>query len=597
MTQTFSKWLLWCCSIVLVITFMILQQLPLSIGDASLNSPQKSTITFPYSFKGKANQVYQYNVQINYSLFSSSHLKIVPDDCLEYLSINDAVVPVKSIKGRCNWQKGFSIDLKPYLKEGKNTLHLHVKNKDGIGGLNLIATQDYDSLTYYLISSLMIFSLIVLLFLTLSYSGLSLELILLLLAGILLRLAYLSYTDFDARTFDVVLHSGHLDYIKMIANEFRLPNPTQGWEYHQPPLYYALGAIFYKFADLTGVVNKYTLLQLFSLSTFIIFLFYSIKTLALVIPHRWMLFFATMLLVFWPSGIIHSIRLGNDVLFYALFAISFYYMLLWQRNEKALWITVLFASLALITKANGIILFGIIGILLLIQLIQTRSFRSILRPLTLVIVFFAIAFTINFADNIYYALQGNGEDWLVSNVVNTINHKLFVSNSFDNYVYFDLKTYLKEPYIDAWNDQYGRQYFWNYLFKSSLFSEFFFKTPIQILLASLISLLSLSIFVYIGLAIATLSKAELLEAKPFLLVIFLSLAALLAYRIKIPVACNTDFRYIFPILIAMGYFYSLALHKIQKNGYVILEWFGYLQVTLFSIFTILFFTITTLSNI
>jgi hypothetical protein len=575
-------------AIILMLSFLALQQLPIGISNIYVNQDK---IGFPYSFKGKSNQLYHYKADLQYNSLSSSYLKIVPDDCLESLSVNDIDIPLSHISGRCSWQHGFSIDLSKYLKNGKNKIRLHVRNKDGVGGLNVIALQDYNSSSYYVISSIMMASLLIFTTLILLHVGFSWEIIGLLIAGLFLRIAYMSYTDFDERTFDVVLHSGHLDYIKMIADDFMLPNPTQGWEYHQPPLYYATAALLYKISSLTGLVNKFTILQLLSLLEFFIFLIYSIKILSLSIRHRSLLFLASMLIIFWPSGVIHSIRLGNDVLFYMLFAISVYYMILWQHLKKPLWIALVFASLALITKSNGIILFGIIGALLLIELFSKREYKIFFKNSAVVLGFFILAFTINFVDNIYYAMQGEGKDWLVSNVVNTLNKKLFVSNMFENYTYFDLKTYLSEPYIDAWHDKYGRQYFWNYLFKSSLFAEFFFKANYQELIASLISALSLGIFIYIAAAIAFLKRESISQALIYLLILGFSITALLAYRIKIPVSCNTDFRYILPVIISMGYFYAIALQESKKRGLVVIEWFGYIQILSFSILSGIFFLI------
>ncbi len=455
--------------------------------------------------------------------------------------------------------------------------------------------QDYDSFSYRIISSIVILSLLILVILILLHIGFSWEIIILLVAGLFLRISYMSYTDFDERTYDVVLNSGHLDYIKMIANDFMLPNPTEGWEYHQPPLYYAIAALFYKIASFTGLADKFVTLQLLSLAQYFIFLIYSIKILSLTLKYRSVIFFASLLIIFWPSGIIHSIRIGNDILFYMLFALSIYYMILWQRFQKALWITVLFASLALITKSNGIILFGIIGSILLLNLISKKQYRLFFKDSFLVLLFFSIAFGINFIDNIYYAMQGEGKDWLVSNVINTLNKKLFVSNIFENYIYFDFKTYIIEPYIDAWHDQYGRQYFWNYLLKSSLFAEFFFKLPYQELIASLISSLSLGIFFYIFIAITTLKKEQLSEAVIFLFILGFSIIALLAYRIKIPVSCNTDFRYILPVIISMGYFYALSLQWSREKGLIIIEYFGYFQILFFTLLSSIFFIIPLMS--
>ena len=575
-------------SLVLLLSFFALQQLPLKISNVSVDKYQTE---LPHYVNGKLDEIYHFEADLEHKIFSSAYVKIIPDDCVESISINGINIPISEIKGRCDWIDGFKIDVEPYLVNSTNTISLDIKNRDGRAGLNILPIHDYKSLSYMILVSIMFIALMILVIDILLHLKFSWELIVLLLMGLFLRIVYLSYTNYDERTFDVITATGHLDYIKIIANDFILPNPTGGWEYHQPPLYYAVSAFFYKLASVSNLVNPLVLLQILSLVQFFIFLIYSIKILNITLTKRELIFIASLFIIFWPSGVIHSIRLGNDVLLYMFFAISIYYLILWQQLKKPLWVALLYASLALITKSNGVILFGIIFIVILVEMLYQKEYKVFFKNTLLIGVFFILAFGINFIDNIYYAMQMENQDWLVGNVVNRINGQLFVSNSLVNYIYFDFKTYLFEPYIDNWNDEYGRQYFWNFLFKSSLFSEFFFNTSYQRTIAVVNSFLSLGIFTYIFVAIVTLNKKERLSSLVFLLILALSLIVLLAYRIKIPVSCNTDFRYIFPILISMAYFYALALKKSKEKGLVLIERFGYFQIIIFSILSILFFLI------
>jgi len=572
----------------LIISYVMLEQLPLKVGSVFLNNVGKN-VFLPHSINDKTGVVYSYDSVIYSSAFSSSYLRIVPDDCLKKLIVNEKIIRIDNIENICNWKSGFVINLESYLKSGENKLSFYVELKDSIGGLNIIPIQDRHSIAYRTASLIMMISLSILVFSVVRFFGFSNEISLLMVLGTLLRVIYLSYTDFDTRTYDVTLSSGHLDYIKMIANNYILPNPTQGWEYHQPPLYYIVAALFYKFGTLVTFINELVLLQILSLIQFSVFLFYSLKILSLSIYNKKILFFVSIIIIFWPSGIIHSIRLGNDVMFYMLFAISSYYTILWRQQKIKLFWALLFASLALITKSNGIILFAVIGSLLLLELYSHREYKKFFIDFRNIMIFFIIAFLINFADNIYYALQDNSKDWLVSNVINTINSKLFVNNNLENYIYFDFKTYFVEPYIDTWNDKYGRQYFWNFLFKSSLFAEFFFDNNFQITVASLIGFLSFGIFAYIIMGILLIKKVTSENYAIYLLILFFSIFALLVYRIKIPVSCNTDFRYILPVLIPMSYFYALSLEYFRDKKYIVLELFGYLQTLLLLLFSVSFF--------
>ncbi len=523
-------------------------------GTVRTDSGPAEPLQLPYSLKTPGKQTLHYRIDLYKSPLASSLLKIIPDDCIEALSVNGVPYDVGRISGRCDWSHGATVDISDALRTGDNTLELTVAKKDGVGGLNVFGLSDPSAPAATAMRLLTFLSLGIGIFL-LAGKRLSFPLALLLTAAATLQFHYLGYTDYATRTFDLLISTGHLDYIKMIAHRFTLPNPTGGWEYHQPPLYYLLAAAVYRLAETLPVLDPMRALQLLSFSLFTVFMYYGLRTLERIVPDRIVLTVVGALLVFWPSGVIHSVRIGNDILFYALFAAGTYRIVLWQLGEGTLRPALLAAALALITKANGIILFGVIGFLLLFELRRRRDLGGFLRQSAVAAAFFAAAFFVNFADNIYFALQNNGQDWLVSNVVNILNRSLFVDNHAFNYLYFDLKTYLGEPFIDAWHDRYGRQFFWNYLLKSALFSEFFFRENAES--ATVISALSLIVYGYIlwGMAIARRNRATLVMALVFLL----SVTALLLYRIKIPVACNTDFRYIYPVLIPMSYFFAQSL--------------------------------------
>ncbi len=560
------------------------QMLQIDKTTLSIDGQTGKTVALPYSLKTPGSQRLHLEATLTRRFFSTTRLRIIPDDCIASLQINGKPIDVSRLSGRCDWAHGTELDLAPYLENGKNRLQVDIRKKDGVGGINLFAVPDL----YHPFHMLFQF------FAMLGLAGwiifvakkrLPLSLSVLLAASAVLQLHYLSYTDYSTRTFDLLISTGHLDYIKMIVDHLRLPNPTQGWEYHQPPLYYLAAAAVYALFSYLPILDPLTALQLLSLFLFTVFLYYALRILSLLISDKKVLLASSVLLLFWPSGIIHSVRIGNDILFFTLFASGLFAILQWQLKGAKLWPPLLLASLALITKANGIILFGMVGILILTQLYRTKDAKTFFKQTAVALLFFVTAFAVNFADNIYYALISNTSDWLVSNVVNTINSRLYVANDAFHYLYFDLKTYLKEPFINPWDDRYGRQFFWNYLLKSSLFSEFFFHAKSTV--ATIMGALSLLVFGYISLGLATARKQK--ETLVMALALFLSIAALLVYRIKIPVACNTDFRYIYPVIIPMAYFYGRAMIFLRKHGLPLPYYGGYVLAILFSAGSIVMF--------
>lgn len=515
--------------------------------------------TLPYSLRSGGREMITLRGTLHHSYFSSGVIKIIPDDCLVSLRVNDTDVDVSKLPGRCDWSKGATIDLSEQLTPGVNALRITVHKRDGAGGVNLFGVagkSGFFTLLFKVLSAMLLAAVI----LSLTRERLGWPAALLLAASALLQLHYLGYTDFATRTFDLLIATGHLDYIKMIAHELTLPNPTQGWEYHQPPLYYLPASALYALCEQTGVMDPMRALQLFSLLCFVVFGYFGLRILQLTVADRRVMLLGGALLLFWPSGVIHAIRIGNDVLFFTLFAATLFATVRWQLQGARLWPALLLASLTLITKANGIVLFAILGMLVLVEVVQTRHYKAFLRHAGLGLLFFAGAFLINFADNIYYVMIGEAKDWLLSNV--TINGGLFVKSSAYNYLYFDWQTYLKEPFTNGWNDQYGRQFFWNYMLKSSLFSEFFFDAKRN--LAILIGAVSLPLFglMLLGMAVAPITRASLIMG----LTLTFAFAAVIVYHIKIPAACHADFRFVYPALIALIYFYAEAVSWLRRKA-------------------------------
>src|SRR5690606_33559990 len=197
------------------------------------------------------------------------------------------------------------------------------------------------------------------------------------------------------------------------------------------------------------------------------------------------LFIASAAVCLWPAGIIHSIRIGNDIPLYAFYALSFYYCLSWWRKKSThhLLYASIWASMALLTKSNALAVWGVLGVILLIHCYRLWRHRhtrphpinQIFKSCFIVVGIFVVTMVINFGDNVWHYVQGTSSDWLLSNVSESINPGLKVGNELRNYLVFDTATFLQNPYISTWDDRYGRQYFWNFVWRSALTAEFFFE--------------------------------------------------------------------------------------------------------------------------
>lgn len=541
----------------------------------SSNANENRAISLPFSedFVGR----YTVRVDIENIATTKQEFRITPDDELVALRINGETVSLNNIplSDRRNYGSGFLMRFEKLKPNQTNKVEFDLVNESNPTGFRLETTQRLTTAQFLAI------------FLTLSafalflsrYLKISKVQFLFLLVGLIVSLAYLSKTDSRTRTFDVYEGGGHRDYIEHLISQHSLPNPGEGWEYHQPPLYYLIGAGTKTLGQIPKTANDLWG-QLLALYFWVIFLSSGLACLNVAFrKQRWPLLISSIALCLWPSGIIHCIRLGNDLALYAFYALSLYYTLKWwkSRTSTHLFWASLWMGASLLTKSNGLVMTATLGILFFVHMIlifrhkehfQAKK-RKLIQDLVILSGIFIAAFLLNFGDNIYYYLKGTSSDWLLSNVSQSINAGLKVNNTPANYLIFDLATYIQQPFISTWEDISGRQYFWNFVWRSSLSSEFSFQGDAMKYWGISNGLFLLCVLA--GTCIYFLQKQPYIARKdiilntykhlPWLLTLVLPFLLLLAYRIKVPLSCNTDFRYIYPVLINIIFFACLVWKK------------------------------------
>jgi hypothetical protein len=244
-------------------------------------------------------------------------------------------------------------------------------------------------------------------------------------------------------------------------------------------------------------------------------------------------------------------------------------------------------TLCLITKANALVLYGIIGIVYLWKIIKERNIKRYLIKTVILLIIFSMGFLITFGASIEETLNGSSAHFMVPNMPNLGPQE--VENKLINFLWFDLPSFVNEPYAYSWEEKAGRRFLWNFLLKTGLMSEYHFDTPFHRSLAFWISILFLQIlaFTIIGLIII-LSK----EFKKHIILfsnLVLLLIAVILFRISIPTACSYDFRYILPVLISFCFFYGYTLFVCRRKGWIRLETAGYILAIPFIVLSILFF--------
>lgn len=497
--------------------------------------------------------------------------RIYPDDEIHALTVNGNPISLDSfsVEQRRNYSSGFVVEIDQFVPNDINIIEAHLSNASNPAGFRIESTHRLTNIKLFAIYT----ALIILVIALSRHLSITKPQLFFLLLSLALSILYLSKTDERTRTFDVYEGGGHKDYIEYLIDHHELPIPGDGWEYHQPPLYYLTAALAKQSAPINSKVSGELWGQLLALFLWTLFLASSLATLNLSIGKKKMaLLLSSIALCLWPAGIIHSIRIGNDLGVYACYGLAFFYTIKWWKNRESM--TLFWASLwmagSLLSKSNGLAVAGVLGVLVLLHIYSLARKRSLFqqhktklfRDAAIAGGLFTCAILLNFADNVKHYLDGTSEDWLLSNVSEMINPGLKVSNEVKNYIIFDSATFLEHPFISTWEDQYGRQYFWNFVLRSSLSSEYFFDgkwmglwgTINGILLLAMIS--GALIFYLQQQPTTSWKKLKRLSYRnaPWLMALIFPFILLLAYRIKVPLSCNTDFRYIYPVIVPILFF-------------------------------------------
>lgn len=566
------KKFLWTMLLSIFSLFLLMQlavQQDISITDIELtvNNQTRKVSSLPI----KDNIIGTYRVEMNVSLnsWSPKTMRIIPDDELLSVSVNGQSVSLNNYSRSelRDYARGIKIELDQLKPGEENRVELILSNSSNPAGLDFRPESSISCKAAVLI----FLALLILIYGVSRHLKLTKPQYGFLIIGLIVCLVYLTHTGPSTRTFDVYEGGGHRDYIEYLITHRTTPPPGDGWEYHQPPLYYTLAALS-KTLLISPKLYSDTWGQLLALWFWVVFLMASLATLRISLPKKGVaLLIASAAVCLWPAGVIHSIRIGNDIPLYTFYALAFYYTVRWWQSRKnnLLLYASLWASLALLTKSNALAAWGVIGVLFLteayrlwthrkVRLNQIRKIRSAFIVLAAT---FSITMILNFGDNVMHYLDGTSNDWLLSNVSDTIHSGLQVGNKPANYLVFDLATYLQHPFITSWDDKYGRQYFWNFVWRSSLTSEFIFQGQLLNIWGILNGIFLLMMLT--GIALYAVQQGTLLDARtryrglyrnlPWIAAVIMPFVLLLAYRIKVPLSCNTDFRYVYPVLLPLLY--------------------------------------------
>ena len=197
-------------------------------------------------------------------------------------------------------------------------------------------------------------------------------------AGFLVRIFYVMLTDGLLFQNDITAFhldcSGHLGYICHLFTNGRLPDvdPATAFEFCQPPLYYAVSAIFLKVYGLFGLLPEDSWSMDETLQ--IMPLMYSMMTIVFIdkIGKQMKLscegrLVAVCFAGFLPYSVMMSAALNNDTLVTLLMVMCLYYTLRWYENPDMRGIIIMAVCIgaAMMTKISAVVVAPAMALLML----------------------------------------------------------------------------------------------------------------------------------------------------------------------------------------------------------------------------------------
>ncbi|MCL2206888.1 MAG: glycosyltransferase family 39 protein [Fibromonadales bacterium] len=563
--------------LLLAIVYLAINLSSQKISDVKLTKNNiTQNINLPYETSSEGNEVFFISFNL---LVKNKNVKynIIPDNCIEEILINGEKFPLDGIGGICDYQRGAYIDFSKYVKSGLNHFEFRILNHAGPGGLRVETPYSgFKSLSFmHCIFALFFLLSVALILKKLKFRFIPTSIILL---GIAVRLVLYTYTGPTQHSYDT---GGHLEYVKIIAEENRIPASDESWSAYHPPSYYIASAAIKKIVDLYDPSITNRILQQFSLLLSFGSIIFGVALIIRLLGNCSPAYLAALVSVLWPGFVLAAPRIGNDSLFYfgALFCM-FFAQKYWQIHRSSdMILASIGAAIALSAKSTGLIILVIWTIIYIfgsLRFFRIHSLRILLISAFIIVLSLGLSNYRTVID--IYKGKNTG---LVGNI-RSLNTSMQVKNEIGNYLYFDLKDYLLEPYASTWVDKGGRQYFWTFALKSSLFGEFrLWNSPLGHTLATMLNFLLLFIFIP---AIWGLIHFKFKEFPPLLFIAFLFLA--LAYlRINYPYACSNDFRYIMPVLFPLVYFAVRGTQMLQNSR---LKAFSYIAMLAFAGLSLVF---------
>ena len=473
---------------------------------------------------------------------------IVPDVCADSITIDNTTLNLADVQNHCSFSNGFVLSdsvFAPYQHSGKTHYSVSLHNGGGPGGMNVfLKMTSFMGRTINFLASISFALFFAFVARRLKFGK---TLIVLLLVGILFRCFFFMAIPYKKFSMDV---EGHMEYVQYIIENHSVPSDQKCWSCYHPPVYYIAAAPSYVLSEFFGLPGT-TGLQAFSLLLSVLTMFFGILFLRKILEGM-PLILSSALWIFWPLMIMVTPRIGNDSMFYLMHVLCMWAGINYVKDGrgKNLILALVATALALWTKSTGSVTLGLFFVFMVCGYFTNKRFQKPSKSEIVAWVLFVIVALV-------FVLRRIMGPELVGNA-NVLNPIMRVPNFAFNYLYFDLRNFLEYPFTSGWDSAMGRDFFWNYALKSSMFGEWsMLPTANGRFWATMMSVFLLGLIVY---AVRGFWKTRLGLVHWILLLQGVAfIAALMALRIKYPFACSNDFRYILPILLSFAPFVAMGV--------------------------------------
>lgn len=398
--------------------------------------------------------------------------------------------------------------------------------------------------------------------------------------GVLLRWLYLLSTLIYVRAHD---WDNEIGYIRYLLEHARVPPVSAGGlEYFQPPLYFALGALWMRIGEAFGRSFETLLLDLqkgsflLSLGTLVIAAWIGLRLLRAGKRRQdSALFLALAASV--PGVVYLTTVINNDAFAGFMSFLSFALLLAWWQGGKTRhWIAAAIVIGAGILGKNTVLpMAGVAGLCLLAKRIPWRE-KFHAGSLFLVIL---IALT-----GWLYALRMQENTSFIGNA-DLLDPALRLNHTVSHTLRFHPLQVLRHPYNSPTGAEEEKEYFLEYLFRSSFFGEYVFDAKLATL-TYLMLLFGMAGLAFTAVGLGLEKRERFMEAFP----VFAALVGLLLFlfvgRLIHPFSIMQDFRYVPLLAVPLSYY---AVRGTQTR-FTLLNRFGTSILWMFVVLEALFIT-------